>query len=449
MKERASHFGAEMIDEPADKPDITLTLDREGVIRNVTPSDAFGSESLDQWRGRPWGETVSPELVDRVDQAIEAARSSGDSQCFRVQQRLPSGRELPVEYTTVSLGKKAGLVAIGRNLKNVSDLQTRLIDALKAREQDFWRLRDIERRYRAVLDASTDAVALVRASNMRVVEANVRAARALGLLPGSQFLPDLSTRDRNALEAALELARSQGRAPNIVLHLQNGSQWSLRASLVTSDADPFYLLQMSTLSGAPETVSEPDGLEQILHRIPDAFVIVDRTGVVVKANPSFLDLAQVGVESAVLGQNLGRWFSRPAENFSVIAGLVQRHGSVRTLRCRLEGELGLTTEVEISAVGDRSNNPKAYGLLMRDVSPRDSRRESDSTFELDDLADDRAPPKDSLDAVVKASVESIERRCIDEALASCRGNRTLAARRLGLSRQTLHVKINKYKLDRV
>lgn len=165
-----------MIDDPTDKPDITLTLDRDGVIRSVSPSDALEHEALDRWRGRPWRETVPSALVERVAQAIEASRNSGELQCFRVQQRLPSGREMPVEYTTVSLGKKAGFVAIGRNLQNVSDLQSRLADALKAREQDFWRLRDIEQRYRAILEASDEAVILVRASNMRVVEANVRAA---------------------------------------------------------------------------------------------------------------------------------------------------------------------------------------------------------------------------------------------------------------------------------
>ncbi len=434
-----------MIDEPADKPDITLTLDRDGVIRNVAPSDDLEDEALERWRGRRWGEIVPPQLVGRVAQAMEASRRSGESLCFRVQQLLPSGRELPVEYTTVSLGKDAGFVAIGRNLQNVSDLQSRLVDAQKAREQDFWRLRDIERRYRAVLDASNEAVALVRASNLRVVEANVAAARQLGLLPGAEFLPELSARDRKALDGALEVARSQERAPNIALHLPNGSQWSLRASLVTSDADAFYLLQMSALSAPTETAPDSDNLEQILHRLPDAFVIVDREGALIKANPTFLDLAQVGVESAVIGQNLKRWLSHPGEDFSVVAGLVQRHGAVRMMRCRLEGELGSVTQVEISAVGDRTPAPKTIGLVMRDVSPRESRPERVS--EIVDLAGGLAPPKDSLEAVVQAAVETIERRYIEEALEKTGGNRTLAARRLGLSRQTLHVKLNKYKLD--
>jgi DNA-binding NtrC family response regulator len=117
------------------------------------------------------------------------------------------------------------------------------------------------------------------------------------------------------------------------------------------------------------------------------------------------------------------------------------------LRCRLTGDLGSETEVEVSAVGDRSPHPKAYGLIMRDVSPRETRPERKSAFELGDLADGLSLPKDSLDAVVRASVETIERRHIEDALAKHRGNRTMAARYLGLSRQTLHVKLNKYRLD--
>jgi transcriptional regulator PpsR len=153
-----------MIDEPGDRPDITLTLDRDGVIRDVALSAAFESEALDRWRGRPWGETLPPELVERVGKAMSAKPKSGESLRFQTLQLLPSGRELPVEYTTVSLGKNAGFVAIGRNLENVSDLQNRLVDAQKAREQDFWRLREIEQRYRAVFDATDEAMTLVRAS---------------------------------------------------------------------------------------------------------------------------------------------------------------------------------------------------------------------------------------------------------------------------------------------
>lgn len=436
-----------MIDDTVEKPDITLTLDRDGVIRNVAPSDALANESLDGWRGQALGETVPPELATRVARAIEASQRSGESSCFRVRQRLPSGRELPFEYTTVSLGKNAGFIAIGRNIQTLSDLQTRLLDAQKAREQDYWRLRDIETRYRAVLDASSEAVALVRATTLRVVEANVAAARTLGLVPGSEFFPDLSARDRKALEATLETVRAQGRAPSIALHLPSGAQWSLRASVVTSEANAFFLLQMTPLSATVEAPAEPVAVQQILQRLPEAFAIVDREGAVVRANHTFLDLVQAGVETAVVGHNLRRWLSQPGADSSVILGMVHKHGSVRMLHSRIEGELGSSTAVEISAVGDRSPQPRYVGLILRDVSSREGRAEPGAGLYLGDLAPGLSLPGDTMDAVVKASVEKIERRCIEEALARSNGNRTAAARYLGLSRQSLHVKLNKYKLD--
>jgi DNA-binding NtrC family response regulator len=81
------------------------------------------------------------------------------------------------------------------------------------------------------------------------------------------------------------------------------------------------------------------------------------------------------------------------------------------------------------------------------VNPRDSRPARPSALDLGELAGGLALPKDSLESVVKASIETIERRHIEDALTKSRGNRTAAARYLGLSRQTLHVKLNRYKLE--
>jgi len=438
-----------MIDDTVDRPDITLMLDRHGVIRSVESSEALGHESVSHWTGRAWQDTVPPELVARVSEAVETSTRTGEPSCFRVQHRLPSGREFPVEYTTVSLGKNAGFVAIGRSLQNVSDLQNRLVDAQRGREQDYWKLREIETRYRAVLDATSDAVALVRATTLRVVEANVTAARALGLVPGSEFFPDLAARDRKSLETTLDLTRAQGRAPSIALHLSNGSKWSLRASLISSESDSFYLCQMSQFGDVVENEPEPIPLENILQRFPDAFVIVDRDGQVMKANHTFLDFAQVGSESAVTGQDLRRWLSQPGADSSVILDLVRRHGSVRMMRSQLEGALGSVVQVEISAVGDRTPFPLFIGLTLREVSSRENRLDTRFGRNSAPLGVGAESGKKSLDEIVKSSLEAIERRCIEEALTECRGNRTSAARYLGLSRQTLHVKLNKYKLDQL
>jgi transcriptional regulator PpsR len=433
--------------ETTERPDLTLTLDREGVITDVAPSGSFKDEALDSWRGRSWGETI-PGGAGRIAHAMKASLDSGESQCFRVRQQFPSGRELSVEYTTVSLGENEGLVAIGRSLESVSDLQSRLLATEKARMQDFWRMRDMESRYRALLDTSSEAVALVRAATLRVIEANALAARALGLTPGAVFLPDLAARDRQRLEAALDLVRSQGRAPSIVLRLHDRTRWTLQASFVPRDSDGIYLLRMSVLDGAPDAPRDVCDYEQMLFRFPDALLIADRNGAIIKANPAFLDLVQAGDESAVLGQNLGRWLSFPGEDFPAILGHVQARGAARMLRCNIESELGALRQVDVTAVADRSRRARYIGLLLREANAPDARAgQREVAFELGDLAGGLSPPRDSLEAVVRASVETIEIRYIEEALAKSGGNRTLAAKRLGLSRQTLHVKLNRYKLD--
>src|SRR5271166_1092706 len=108
------------------RPDITFAVDEEGVIRSAVSAETLADEALGHWRGLPWKETVPPTLAERVAQSVEAARHGGEPSCFTINQKLPSGREVLLEYTTVNLGSKAGFIAIGRNLQAIADLQSRL-----------------------------------------------------------------------------------------------------------------------------------------------------------------------------------------------------------------------------------------------------------------------------------------------------------------------------------
>ena len=440
-----------MINEPLLRPDITLTIDSDGVIRDAVSSEDLADESLAPWRGRAWEDTVTRDAGSNVTRLMAQSRHSGESSRIQVHQRLPSGREVPIEYTTISLGKKRGFIATGRNLQMISDLQTRLLDAQQAREQDYWKLRDVETRYRALLDATSEAVALVRAANLRVVEANIMATKSLGLVPGAEFFPGIPARDRKSLETMLGVVRAQGRAPSIALHLSSESLWSLRASQISSDAGSFYLFQMTPLAGVmePKNVAEALPLEDLIQRFPDAIAIVDRDGVIKRANHTFLDMAQVGIESALIGQNLRRWLSQPGADASVVLSMVQRHGAVRGMACKLEGDLGSVTNVEVSAVGDRAVQASYFSIILKDETSHEPLELRTSFKNATERTGDISLPEASLDEIVKASVEEIERRCISEALEKSGGNRTQAAKYLGVSRQSLHMKLNKYKLDQI
>ena len=133
-----------MIDVAQFRPDITLTVDGEGVIRNAVSAEALTGESIEQWRGLRWIDTVPSDMARQVARAVDGQQREGNSSCFTVNQRLPSGRELLIEYTTVKLGGKACLIAIGKNLEAISDLRSRLALVQQEREQDYWKLREIE-----------------------------------------------------------------------------------------------------------------------------------------------------------------------------------------------------------------------------------------------------------------------------------------------------------------
>ena len=431
------------------RPDVTLHLDLEGMIRKVLLSDAIGGEDAEAWLGRPWAETIGEGGGRRVQRMLEDARRIGVSGFREVAQRFPSGRELPMRYTTVRLAGEAGLVAIGKSVQAVADLQARLSAAQRGMERESWRLREIETRYRLLLDATSDALLLVRDGDLEVVEASPAAARALGgSLAGRAVLPQLAPQERGPFQAMLERVRAEGKAPSMLVHFGAGGRpWLARASLMTAEPSPLFLLR---LAATDSPVSTPEGeatlpLEALLERAPDGFVVADRKGQILHANQAFLDLIQVPAKGSVIGQRLGRWLGRPGADLGILLGYLDQHGVVRRFATSLHGELGAASEVELSAAGERETRPRLVAILLRDVGDRPgAAAEQDNAIGASLAA--RPVGGTSLLSLVQDTVSVVERHYVAAALDLTRGNRTAAAELLGLSRQSLYAKLRRYGL---
>ena len=260
-------------------PDVTLRLDPAGVIQRAVFSNAFAGEAVSTWVGRRWAETVSEgdTLLQRV---LEDAWTSGLSPVLRVRQRFASGRELPIEYTTVRLGGDAGLIAIGRSLEAVADVRSRLTADKSAMERSSWKLREVETRSRVVADASEQPVVLIHAGDLRIIEANAHAVRELGVACDGQLVPETST-ERATFQSMLERLREQERVPGIVLHFGSERRaWLVRASLVTEWA-PLFLLHLSPAGLGPSPAS-PGALDRAAMReiVEDAVSAVERQCIV-------------------------------------------------------------------------------------------------------------------------------------------------------------------------
>jgi transcriptional regulator PpsR len=436
------------------QPDVTLVLDNDGVINDATLANSISHEAVAGWIGRPWFETVHEVGIDRVRRMIEDARATGISAFGQVNQRFPSGRELPIEYAAARVAGRAGLVAIGKNLQGVAELQSQLVAAQQAREQEYWKLREVETRYRLLFDTSNQAVVIVRADSLRIAEVNMAAIRSLGLAQGGDMLGDVAPADHEKLRAMLDRVRDHGRAPGILVHVgPSRSPWTVRASLLTSEPGSSFLLQFEPLRPRAPAVRDAatPPLAGLIDRMPDGYVVLDQDGVVRRANRAFLDLTQTAVEASVIGKRLGHWFAVPGSETSLLTG-IQRYQAVRLFPATLEGELGTETAVEITAVGDRDAAPTHYGVLMRDVTRRQATEPREADRPLNGLGAALGAVSEglgtaSMPALVRDTVEAVERHCIAEALGRVRGNRSAAAELLGVSRQSLYAKLNRYGLD--
>jgi transcriptional regulator PpsR len=355
-----------------------------------------------------------------------------------------------MEYTTVRLGGQDGLIAVGRNLRAVAELQSRLIAAQQAMEQDYWKLREVETRYRLLFDASNEAVILLNADTLRIVEANPAAIRALGLARGRDILSEIGPEERDPFQSMLQRVRQNGRAPGALIHLGPEQEaWVARASMMTGEPGPMFMVQLAPADSNQQTAShiEQTALDEFVDRLPDAFVVIDRDGIVRRANRAFLDLIQVGAEGAVLGERLGKWLSRPGADLSVLMANLNRHGSVRLFATGIQGELGGETEVEISAVGNPIGRAAYVALLVRDVGRRLVSNEATTNVQAALSAIIEQAGKTSLRVLVRDAVGLVERHYIDAALQLANGNRTAAAEILGLSRQGFYKKLAQYEME--
>jgi transcriptional regulator PpsR len=113
--------------------------------------------------------------------------------------------------------------------------------------------------------------------------------------------------------------------------------------------------------------------------------------------------------------------------------------------------LGSVVDVEVSAVSVTSGRDRAFGFVIRDVGRRlgggslqaaNAERPQPRTVEqLTELVG-RVPLKD----LVGETTDIIERLCIEAALELTQDNRAAAAEMLGLSRQSLYVKLRRHGL---
>jgi len=450
---------AELITAAAD---VVLILDEAGVIRDLAfGSDDLAAQGCNEWLGKTWSQTVTVESQPKVEAMLKQA-VSGDGVRWRHVNHpvLGGGADLPLSYSVVPVRRKGQpaatasthTLAFGRDLRAQVALQQRLVTAQLSLERDYWRLRQVETRYRLLFQMAAEPVLILNGSIDKVEEANPAAHELFGekaKRAGWTLTDSLDAESAEALRALLERLRATGKAEPLSLRLEGHAQpLVLTASQFRQDNNLHFLLRFA-LSGAQPSAGRSDSgqqqLLQVMESAPDAFVVTDLDGRVLSVNRAFLDLGQLASQDQAQGQLLDKWLGRTGVDFRVLLSNLRQHGAVKLFATQMRGDLGASAEVEISAVAVATGEQRCLGFVIRDMGRRltaDGRGVKElprSASQMTELVG-RLPLKD----IVRETTDLIEQLCIEAALQLTGDNRASAAEMLGLSRQSLYIKLRRF-----
>ena len=437
--------------------DVALIIDDEGVIRDL----AFGSEDLLRegyydWLGKPWSDTVTVESKPKVDGLLRDSRKNAAPRWSHINHPSAAGTDLPMSYAAMPLPATSGRgklgkrsIVFGRDLRADAALQQRLVNAQQAMERDYWRLRHMETRYRSLFQVASEAVLIVDPASGKVEETNPAATRLFGQALERVGLDVFDDAGSAAVQKLLARVRGSGKPETISAHVRaGGGQVRVAASLFRQEKTAHILLRVAS----PEVVdtgaaSNDTAMLQMIETAPDAFVVSDLEGRILSANRAFVELTQLTSGEQVRGRPLEHWLGRTGVDVSVLLSNLKQRGLVRLFSTVMRGEYGSVSDVEISAVAVEEGEFPCLGFTIRDVSRRlgseapIGRAAPRSVGQMTELVG-RVPLKD----IVRDTTDLIEQLCIEAALQLTHDNRASAAEMLGLSRQSLYVKLRRFNI---
>ena len=183
------------------------------------------------WVGQSWARPVTVESRPKIESLLQDAAPKAIAPRWRQVNHLTDRQRRPAGRLLGRQGRqdRAASSRVGRDLRAISVLQQRLVDAQQSSSANTARLRNAETRNRLLFQLASEAVLILDAATLRVVEANPAATQLLGLnapqdrRPAS--FPTASTTTRTETVATmLANVRASGRAGEVRARLADGSR---------------------------------------------------------------------------------------------------------------------------------------------------------------------------------------------------------------------------------
>jgi transcriptional regulator PpsR len=458
--------------------DVTLIVDADGIVQDCafrTSELENAVEDAGSWAGRPWTDIVTVESRRKAEALLDGA--SQDAEPHPRHLNHPSaldGADIAIEYSTVRANSDGSVIAFGRDLRRLASLQQRLVDAQQALERDYATLRQAQARYRGLFQTAPEPLLVVDAQSLRIVEANPTALKLIEQgrrALGASIIDLIHADDRAATQRLLTGMRQAGGPQSMVVRInpdsisdrsgsdRSGSDRSgpatamtLGVTLLMEEKSAVLVLRLDAAVPVAKASAVSDVNQRLvtaLEQAPDGFVLTTQDGEVVNANAAFLGMAQIGSVTRAQGRSIENWIGQSGVDTDVLLANLRQRGVVRLFVTSVRGEMGGINDVEISANAVMLDGQQCFGFIVRDIGRRlttaraqPARAMPRSIEQLTELIG-----RVSMKELVRDAIDVIERLCIESALELTGNNRASAAEMLGLSRQSLYVKLRRYGLS--
>jgi transcriptional regulator PpsR len=412
---------------------------------------AYGQ--LTEWEGMPLPEILTDESRRKLELRLGNLGAGHGSVIAELNHGTLQTWDFPVRYAIHRIGPDGSILMLGRDLRPLAEVQQQLVTAQLALERDYEAQRELDTRYRVLMEMTRDPVMLVSMSSGRITDLNPAAALLLGgtraELVGTAVAQEFDGRRRGEfIEALASVAAADAAAPMEVTARRSQRRVLVSPRLFRAAGERILLCLIDPADRKPSPGDElADNLQRLYHEGADGVVFADGEGIIRAANEAFLNLIDASGISAVRGRSIADFLVRGQVDLRVLLDNVKRTGQLRLYATRLTTDFSGQIAVELSAswLNDRPN--PVLVMVVRDASRADALRRTGNG-----MPDDGARSvmelvgSSTLKDIVAETTDVIEKMCIETALELTRNNRVAAADMLGLSRQSLYVKLRKYGL---
>ncbi len=435
--------------------DISLVISPSGEIEDV----AFRNPDMvgygcDGWTGKRWKDVVTVESVEKIDALLSDSKNSVMTRRRQMNHHAKGRMDLPVDYMLVRFPGAESLLALGNDLRPISAMQHQLVQFQVELENEYRKIRETEGRYRTIYHLSREPMIIVGDQDRRILDVNQAATNLLTKpakkLLGESALNLFDKAERDSVGQKLQEVQHSGTAQMMTVRFAGVSiQRELAIEPYRENGRSNLLLHISEVSNeqSAENSIASEGLQ--LESIAEAAVITDISGVVTSINDRFLDITNILNRQQAVGRHLNNWLGGSSVDMQVLTARLRDEGRVRGFATMVRDEIGVSSPVSVSASRNRNaDGREIFVFIISETSRRDTGLSSPTSQRIKGMSDfselvGRVPLKE----LIREAVDVIEVMCIEAALRQTDNNRASAAELLGLSRQSVYLKLRRHGLE--